>query len=211
MTTIVEIDRQIRQLTSENSLSRPFLCTGSPLGCDVAEVGINPATDTPFWPYWSISSGFDKQRWLSDYRQRHGRLKPTRDRIEVFAKSLAPLRLLELNLYHHFSPSFKDLSREHRDTALFDYLMKIAKPRVLIVHGDKPSTHLEDLLGVVLPKSKFTSAIYQGETLQVFRSKRHFAYVSRDYVVSVAGEIKSHLQTINAWRSGSMTADILSG
>ncbi len=193
MTTLVEIDREIRQLTSENALSRPFLCTGSPIGCDVAEVGINPATDTPFWPHWNVRSGCDKQGWFRDYRQRHGRLKPTRDRIEVLARSLAPLQLLELNLYHHFSPSLKDLAREHRDTALFDYLMKIAKPHVLLVHGNKPSTHLEDLLGVVLPKGKFTSAIYQGETLEVYRSERHFAYVSREYVASVANEIKAHL------------------
>jgi hypothetical protein len=67
VTTLVEIDREIRQLTSENALSRPFLCTGSPIGCDVAKVGINPATDTPFWPNWNVRLGCDKQGWLHDY------------------------------------------------------------------------------------------------------------------------------------------------
>jgi hypothetical protein len=101
--------------------------------------------------------------------------------------------LLELNLYPHFSPSLKNLARKHRDTALFEYLLKIAKPRVLLVHGNKPSAHLEKLLGVELPKDKFTPATYKGETLEVYRSKCHFSRVNREYVASIAGEIKSHL------------------
>ena len=71
--------------------------------------------------------------------------------------------------------------------------MEIAKPQVLLVHGNKPSAHLEKLLRVELPKGKFTSATYKGETLEVYRSKRHFSRVSRDYVASVANEIKAHL------------------
>jgi hypothetical protein len=193
MTTLAEIDREIRRLTGENGLSRPFLCTGSPVGCDVAEVGINPGTDTPFWPYWNVQSGCDKDGWLGAYIQRHGRLKPTRDRIEVLAQSLAPLRLLELNLYHHFSPNLDSLASEHRDTALFDYLLRITKPRVLLVHGDKPAKHLGNLFGVPIPKSAFVRTNYLGQTIDVYRAERHFAYVSRDYVVRVALAIRTHL------------------
>jgi len=195
MTTLVAIDHKIRQLRRKNERSRPFLCNGSPIGCDVAEVGINPATDIPFWPHWNVRSGCDKQGWLRDCRQKYGRLSRTRNRIEELADSLAPLRLLELNLYPHFSPSLKDLAREHQETALFDYLMEITKPKVLLVHGNKPSTHLEKLFGfgVELPKDEFTSVTYKGETLEVYRSKRHFSRVSIDYVTSVASEIKAHI------------------
>src|SRR4051794_23235654 len=97
------IDTEIRRLTGANPLSRPFLCDGSPVGCKVAEVGINPGTDTPFWPYWSVEGGCDKRGWLDDYMRRHGRLKSTRDRLEVLCRALAPVRCLELNLYHHYS------------------------------------------------------------------------------------------------------------
>jgi hypothetical protein len=46
--TLHGIDREIRRITGAAAQSRPFLCRGSPLGCEVAEVGINPRTDTPF-------------------------------------------------------------------------------------------------------------------------------------------------------------------
>lgn len=193
MTTLAEIDREIRRLSGENALSRPFLCSGSPIGCDVAEVGINPGTDTPLWPFWDVNSGCDKKGWLCEYIKKHGRLKPTRDRIEVLARALAPLRLLELNLYHHYSPNLDSLEREHRDTALFDYLFRVTKPRLLLVHGDKPATHLVRLLGVTIPKGVFVPANYQGERIEVYRAERHFAYVSREYVTDIAGVIKAHL------------------
>lgn len=51
MLTIHEIDSRIRQLTGEHVESRPFVCYGSPIGCAVAEIGINPGTSTPFWPH----------------------------------------------------------------------------------------------------------------------------------------------------------------
>jgi len=187
-----DIDLTIRSLTGESDRSRPFLCTGSPIGCEVAEVGINPAVNTPFWPFWSTASGCNKEGWLQDY-EKSGRRKPTRDRIEVLVRNLDPLRLLELNLYHRISPRLEDLEKDHRDPALFNYLLTTCKPKVLLVHGQKPTTHLEKLFGVQLPRGKFTSVVYQGGSLEVFRAERHFAYVSRDYVVSVAQEIKAHL------------------
>ena len=190
MFTHKEIDREIRRLTGEEILSRPFVCHGSPIGCEVAEVGINPGTDTPFWPYWSMNAGFNKDAWLEDYVQRNGRLKPTRDRLEVLCRSLAPLRCLELNLYHRYSRNEASLAMEHRDTKLFDFMLQVAMPRVLIVHGNKPISHLERLLDTAIQKDGFTSASYHGIGLEVFAAQRHFAYVSRDYVMSIATKIK---------------------
>ena len=83
MSAIKEIDREIRRLTGEGDLSRPFLCHGSPIGCDVAEVGINPGTDTPFWPYWNSKTGCDKDSWLADYLCRNGRLNEIESRFFV--------------------------------------------------------------------------------------------------------------------------------
>src|SRR5437588_1982707 len=98
-----EIDREIRRLTGEGEMSRPFVCHCSPIGCEVAEVGINPGTDTPFWPYWRITTGFDKAAWISDYLVFIQAVDGIRDRIEIFCQTIAPLRCLELNLFHHYS------------------------------------------------------------------------------------------------------------
>lgn len=194
MCTLLEIDREIRRITGAAAQSRPFLCRGSPLGCDVAEVGINPGTDTPFWPYWNSENGCDKDGWLADYVSRNGRLKPTRDRIEVLCKALLPLKCLELNLYHHHSPSQALLAKEHQDTSLFDFMLHVAKPRILLVHGSKPIEHLSRLLGSRIAKGRFTPASYRGTPFEVFAADRHFAYVSRDYVASVAALIKERIQ-----------------
>jgi hypothetical protein len=194
MSAIKEIDREIRRLTGEGDLSRPFLCHGSPIGCDVAEVGINPGTDTPFWPYWNSKTGCDKDSWLADYLCRNGRLKPTRDRIEVLCQALAPLRCLELNLYHHHARSEADLAKEHQDTALFDFMLKAVRPRVLLVHGNTPIKHLERLLSVTLEKDQFTLASYLAVPIQVFAAKSHFSRgVSRDYVGSIGERIKARV------------------
>lgn len=201
MSTLTEIDREIRRLTRGAKLSRPFLCSGSPIGCEVAKVGINPGTDTPFWPYWNSETGCNKEGWLAEYLRRNGRLKPTRDRIEVLCKALAPLRCLELNLYHHYSQAEALLSREHQDTALFDFMLEVAKPSVLLVHGNTPIKHLSGLLDVLLPKGRFVAANYRGRSMYVFAAERHFAYVSREYVASLGAQIRIRVLANHAQRS----------
>lgn len=201
MSNLTEIDREIRRLTRGAKLSRPFLCSGSPIGCEVAEVGINPGTDTPFWPYWNSETGCNKEGWLAEYLRRNGRLKPTRDRIEVLCKALAPLRCLELNLYHHYSKAEALLSREHQDTALFDFMLEVAKPSVLLLHGNTPIRHLSGLLGVLLPKGRFVAANYRGRSMYVFAAERHFAYVSREYVASLGAQIRIRVLANHAQRS----------
>lgn len=86
----------------------------------MAQVGINPGSDTPFWPHWSVETGCDKQGWLRDYRFRKaGKRTPTRDRIELLNEVLRPYKILELNLYHQFSASEASLAADHKSTALF--------------------------------------------------------------------------------------------
>jgi hypothetical protein len=80
----------------------------------------------------------DKKAWLADYSERHGWLKPTRDRIEILCRELLPIRVLELNLYHDQSKSEASLQRDKRDTELFEYLLDACRPSVLIVHGRSP-------------------------------------------------------------------------
>ena len=132
--------------------------------------------------------------YLADYLQRNGRLKSTRDRIEVLCHALSPLRCLELNLYHHYSPNEASLAQEHQNTELFDFVLNAVQPRVLIVHGNTPARHLGRVLGVTLAKDEFTAATYLSTPVEVFFAQRHFAYVSRDYVTTIAALIKDRLR-----------------
>lgn len=173
-----ELDLAIRKLSREHPESRPFICDGSPIGCTVAIVGINPATDTPFWPFWSHISGFDRAAWLAEYRRRHlGKRTPTRDRIEELIQRLLPLRVMELNLYHMPSRSERELPNSSRSTELFDFMLDAAKPSMLVVHGASPRRHLEQRLGCRLVVDAFTRCSFGGFEFEVFVAKKHFCYL----------------------------------
>lgn len=194
MIPVHKIDNEISRLIPIDEPSRPFLCSGFPVGCEVATVGINPATDTPFWPYWNSESGFDKHAWIEAYKKRHGRLKPTRDRLEIFCAAVAPVRCIELNLYNHASRSEISLAKSHRSTEVFEFMLAAVKPKVLLVYGNTPIRHLSRLLGVTPEKGCFTETKCFGHAVVVFASKRHFAYVSREYAAKVGERVRKRIQ-----------------
>ncbi len=188
-----EIGSTVYKLTQGQG--RPFLCNGNPTDCKIALVGINPGTPVSFWDCWSVENGCDKETWLANYLDLHGRLKPTRDRIETFCTALGKERCLELNLTHHFTPTESDLSREQlSDNEVFSYMVQTVQPKVLVVHGLSPTKHLEKLLSVEIPKEKFIKANYLGTRLKVYRAKSHFSRgVSREYVRHLAKKIQNNL------------------
>lgn len=198
-----QIDVEIRRLTAECPISRPFLCDGSPMGCEVALVGINPATDTPFWPHWSPHTGFDRPAWIQAYRSRHvGRHTPTRDRIEILVEAIKPLRLLELNLFQYPSRSERELERARRDTNLFEFLLQATSPRLLIAHGLSTKLHLEKLFNCKLPYDQLTPCSFNGARIYVLQAPKHLAYVpgGESYVRGLAARIKFALAELDAQR-----------
>lgn len=196
MTTISQFDEHIRRLTGEHPESRPFICDGSPFDCEVAEIGINPGTPTPFWPHWSASRGlFDKQAWLNDYLDRHGKFGPTRRNIDLFSQALHPLRCLELNVYDRFASRSAQLAPNLRTTHVLDYLLEALRPRLVLVHGDPPAEHLSRLFGVTLVKERFVPVAYRGVRLEVFQAKGHFMKVSKDYVRELASTFNQRART----------------
>lgn len=197
MTSIVNIDDQIRRLTAGHIESRPFICSGTPVGCAVAEIGINPGTPTPFWPHWSIARGFDKDGWLTDYLTRHGKFGPTRRNIDLFSRSLYPIRCIELNLYDRFSPRAADLPLELRRTDLLDYMLEAVRPRLILVHGDAPAEYLCQLFGTQLVKDRFTPVRYRDLSLDVFQARSHFMKTSKDYVRDLASTFAQRVETTN--------------
>src|SRR5271166_3410947 len=64
---LTDFDVKLKSLTDHLPCARPFVCEGSPLACDVFIVGVNPATNVPFWPFWQPSYGFNKKTWWAAY------------------------------------------------------------------------------------------------------------------------------------------------
>lgn len=147
--SLVEMERGLRTLLDKGEFARPFLCSGSPFGCEVAIVGINPRTSTPFWPYWSADRGFDKAAWLAEYKAVPGNARnQTRPRIELLLNELHPIRCLELNIYSSPTPDERSLTLKQKDSRVFEYMLEAVRPRLLFAFGMKPARALAAFLGV---------------------------------------------------------------
>lgn len=184
-------DRKLKELTRHDPEARPFLCEGSPFGCDIFLVGINPATTTSFWDYWSPQDGCDKESWITSYLERHGKFSPTRKRIELFFEYSNPLRVLETNIFPFPSVRENELKATYRDTALFDYLIETIQPKIILAHGASAIKHLSKLYGKELEKGIFTTVSHQGTTVDV-RVENHFSYQwSFNAIKDLAVEIRN--------------------
>ncbi|MEX6507657.1 hypothetical protein [Jiella sp. M17.18] len=142
-----EFERYLLQVAPPSSGLRPFICEGSPLECDVALVGYNPATalEADFWEFWVPGQGFDKARWFETYKSerrskplkpgksRRTPVSPTRKRIELFLDGLGDRKCIETNLYWDASP---DISSHQPATQshLVELLQQIPALRLVVCH-----------------------------------------------------------------------------
>lgn len=165
-----DIDRKLREILRPGHPSRPFLCTGSPEGCQVALVGINPGTATPFERYWSVERGCDKNGWLMEYfSDPRNRRKPTRRRIEILLQELHPVRCIELNISPYYSRNEKDLPSDlKKDERVFDLLLRMVKPRLLFAYGCWTIKVLTRRFERPLPKKQYTLCHYEKMTFEVY-------------------------------------------
>jgi hypothetical protein len=199
---ILAFDRELRDFARGIAL-RPFLCDGSPFGCDVFLVGINPATDVPLWPYWSIERGCDKCEWLQAYGEtHHGRLGRTRKFIERLCDALAPVRALETNVFHHHSSCEADLIVQKRTTEVFDFLLRRLKPRVVFVYGKSAVKHLRRLTNAEIERGVFERAHYQGITFDVLAGNHLSRQWSYAGVEAFGRELRDHCLSIGETESG---------
>jgi len=161
----------------------PFTCHGSPFDCPVFLVGLNPATDTPFRPFWDPSYGFDKYGWLDECRRRSsdGGLSPTRQKLEWIGEGAEEygIRCLETNVYTPATPRFRDLTADNRTTDVFNFLLDALQPRVIFVHGDDAISHLESTIRTPLVHFELVTAssfygdvhVYAGPHLSLYWSE----------------------------------------
>jgi hypothetical protein len=134
---IAEFDQALRHVTGEHPRVRPFVCEGSPLTCSIFFVGLNPATDVPFWPFWDVETGFAREAWYAEYLRHREDGKPsiTRQRMNRAISSIRPIHCLETNLFPTATKRFADLPVTLRSTAVFDFLVEAIRPAGLLVHG----------------------------------------------------------------------------
>ena len=146
MMTLEEFDARLRELVPQNS--RPFLCEGSPLDCDLFVVGNNPGTETPFWEYWELPYGCRKSRWLTDFWERHkSENKPVRRNMEAIFSQLGDVKYLETNAYSPWSKWTSDLNDDQLSTHVFEFLLKTIRPKLVFAHAAHAKKYLRAQVG----------------------------------------------------------------
>ena len=143
-----EFEMYLRGAAPPGSALRPFVCEGSPLDCDLALIGFNPATSlaADFWDFWSSHDGFDKVRWFDTYkserrtkplrpgRTRRNSVSPTRKRIELFVLGLKPHRCVETNLFWDASDDIA--SHQGGRSQLGSLLERLPALRLAVCHHE---------------------------------------------------------------------------
>lgn len=192
-----EFANQLRAIAGEGA-GWPFVCDGSPFDCQIAVVGINPATDVPLWPHWSDGAGVNRAGWLQDYLSRYQKYTRTRACYERLVKAIAPARVLETNIIHHYSARERDLPKELRKrTEVFNYLIETLKPKILLVHGRSAVRHLQDLTSTSFERGKFTPVRYTNDVVFDVISHYHLSYqLSFEKVDELGEKLRRRLETV---------------
>lgn len=171
-TTMAALETAIREIVQpeREREARPFLCSGSPYGCAVAIIGINPGTSISFWDHWSNTAGFCKENWLAKFNEDvRNQRNQTRPRIEILLNELEPqFRVVELNLYPYPTRAERDLTDLDRDMRLFEYLLKELSPRFLFAFGRQPAKELAKYLRhTPFNRGEITPLDWRGRQIQV--------------------------------------------
>lgn len=192
----LELAQELRRLLLPHLPSRPFIAQGSPLTSDVAIVGINPGTSTPFWEFWSEQSGFDRERWINVYYSKPGsKRNATRNRIERFVAALRPLKVIELNAYPYVTRTEAEITEEMKDARVLKLMLRVSKPRALFLFGKKPIQVLASLLGIDAPAfGTITRYTHEGSPLLVFAESHLSRGWSYAAVEELASRVKDALQ-----------------
>jgi hypothetical protein len=141
MMDLKEFDKRLRKIVAKNT--RPFLCEGSPLDCDLFVVGNNPGTETPFWDYWELPYGCRKSRWLKRFWELHaGERKPVRSNMEIIFSQLDGVNYLETNAYPPWSRMTTDLKKHEKNNEVFEFLLETIQPKLVFAFAAHPKKYL---------------------------------------------------------------------
>jgi hypothetical protein len=147
--------QQLSSLLSNHPKWRPFMCNGDPTKSKALVIGVNPATlvhplkkcacshcgsdlqsRIEFLNYFCPKHGFDKQRWIEDYKETRRpakrRMSTARSRINSLTDGMDAC--LETNIYAQITAKARDVTE--KDTTAFSLILSAVRPRAMLVHGE---------------------------------------------------------------------------
>ena len=153
----------VNSVLREAADSRPVLCDGLlDQPADVIILGHNPGLESPpldhrFWDGESCNRSAWLQAWNPGpaRKQMESRLLPC----------LAGLRVVECNLSHYRSRGYNDLPPAQRVTDVFQVLIEILKPKLVVTFGTHARSYFDPApahFGIFIPH------VVRGTPVQVF-------------------------------------------
>ena len=193
---LAEFSIQLKHLLLNRPHSRPFICEGSPLECDVMVVGFNAATkmEAPFAQFWSDETGFAFEGWFAQYqheriaKQKARVVSPTRQRLERL-KQKTGLSILETNIFDYPTVGKKDLKTDQKNTEVFEFLLQSIQPKFLISHGEDAHQYLSQRFQQNVEKQEPVWVQEQGRSM-IWYASPHFSLCSYQAVDDIADIIK---------------------
>ena len=174
---LLDFDKKLKKVSGETG--RPFICNGSPLDCNVFIVGLNPVVDNSFWDNWNPhQGGFHKKNWLEMYDQKRDKRTTTRNRLESFWHKFNKsdsTQLLETNLYRANSNRANEIPKKDKDSSVFNFLLQVIEPNVIIGHGKNISRYLWHLSGCPFEKKTWCETEIWGFKTNIY-CRDHLSY-----------------------------------
>ncbi len=175
MNPLDDLDGKLRKLLKTGHPARPFVCSGLPLGCEVAVVGANPASCTSFWDYWNPAVGFDREGWRRAYAKDPANdAKVSRHHIDALVEALLPNRTIELNAYPYIARRFSDLKPYLKSAAVLEFMLSTVAPRVVYASGHVASNVVAKLFAVDRHRLDFQTGRTPSFECRVLLDPEHF-------------------------------------
>ena len=152
----------VNAVLAQEGDSRPVLCNGVlDQPTDAMILGHNPGLKSPpLRPFWD-GKACDKDAWMSAWSP-----GPARTQMEAkLLPCLDGLRVIECNLSHYRSKAYTDLPAARRVTDVFQILIEILRPKLVVAFGSKARSFFDanpDHLGTFVPR------VIRGVPVQVF-------------------------------------------
>lgn len=174
--SLVEFRNQLTKKLASVGLAeekvRPFVCTGSPLSCDIMMVGYNPSRDMELATFdariWDDNTGFHREHFVELYDfagHQQGENRWIRNHIfqQNLIDELPDYAVLETYLYSMITPKKSLVPTLHRNTEIFDWLVKVVQPKLIITQNSEVRRHFERVTTKTLKRNEFNAVMYQAQ------------------------------------------------
>lgn len=192
---------KLKQVELAEDNVRPFVCSGSPLACDIMMVGFNPSRNVDVGLFdpriWHDKTGFDREQFvelydLAGYQQ--GEAKWSRNHIfqQNLIDELPTYPVLETYLHSSITPKKAMLSDTQRSTEVFDWLVQTVQPKLIVTQNSNVSKYFERMTGQILERNAFNTVNYRDHLCIILP----ISHLSKKWTFSEVANLRESILTL---------------